>query len=219
VASGVPDLYGFRFQGRERQRAEVWKVLCERFFQRLVPEGGTVLDGGCGSGEFLNHVRAARRIGIDADPRARESLAPGIEFRQGSVLDLDGFPPASVDLFFCSNLLEHLAGKEEVGRFLDTARRVLRPGGALLVLGPNIRYTGGAYWDFWDHHTPLTERSLVEAMYLHGLRVDLCIPRFLPYTTKTRLPQHPALVRLYLAVPLAWRVLGQQFLVRGVRDP
>jgi hypothetical protein len=32
------------------------------------------------------------------------------------------------------------------------------------------------------------------------------------------LPQHPALVRLYLAVPLAWRVLGRQFLVRGVRD-
>jgi hypothetical protein len=39
------------------------------------------------------------------------------------------------------------------------------------------------------------------------------IPRFLPYTTKSRLPSGPALVRLYLKVPLAWRVLGAQAFV------
>ena len=39
-------------------------------------------------------------------------------------------------------------------------------------------------------------------------------PRFLPYTTKSALPQWPSLVRLYLRVPLAQKLLGRQmFLV------
>ncbi len=29
----------------------------------------------------------------------------------------------------------------------------------MLVLQPNIRYVGGAYWDFLDHHLPLTDRT------------------------------------------------------------
>jgi len=37
--------------------------------------------------------------------------------------------------------------------------------------------------------------------------------RFLPYTTRSPLPQHPSFVALYLAVPLAWRIFGKQFLV------
>ena len=38
------------------------------------------------------------------------------------------------------------------------------------------------------------------------------VVRFLPYTTKGRLPTDHRLVRLYLRVPLAWRLLGQQTL-------
>lgn len=216
----APDLYRFRFTEEEQRRKDgVWRVLCESYLQTFVSEGSTVLDPGCGFGEFLNHIRAGRRIGLDRDPRAKEHLQPGIEFHHASALDLEDFPESFVDLVFCSNLLEHFPSKDAVDRFFAAARRLLRPGGALLVLGPNIRYTGGAYWDFWDHYTPITDRSLVEAMYLQGLRVDLCIPRFLPYTTKSRMPAHPFLVRLYLAVPSVWRFLGQQFLVRGVRDP
>ena len=41
--------------------------------------------------------------------------------------------------------------------------------------------------------------------------------RFLPYTTKSRFPQHPLLVRAYLAFPPAWLVLGRQTLYVGRR--
>ena len=216
--SRVGDLYRFRFNEVERERkAGVWKVLCRHFFQRLVPREGTLLDVGCGFGEFLNHIEAARRIGMDLNEESREHLAPGIEFHRASALDLDRFPESSIDLIFCSNVLEHLPSKGDVDLFLAASRRILRPGAALLVLGPNIRFTGGAYWDFWDHHTPITDRSLREAMHLQGLTVDLCIPRFLPYTTREPLPQHDFLVRMYLDMPFAWRWLGKQFLVRGVR--
>ena len=46
---------------------------------------------------------------------------------------------------------------------------------------------------------------------------EALVTRFLPYTTKSRLPQHPALVRAYLAFPPAWRLLGKQTLYVGER--
>ena len=64
--------------------------------------------------------------------------------------------------------------------------------------------------DYFDHHLPLTERSLVEALGLAELTPVEVRPRFLPFTTKSRLPQHPLLVWLYLKLPLAHRLLGQQ---------
>ena len=86
----------------------------------------------------------------------------------------------------------------------------VRPGGRLLVLQPNIRFVGGAYWDFIDHHLPLTDRTLVEACESLDLEVLEVIPRFLPYTTRSALPQRPFLVRLYLAIRPAWFFFGQQ---------
>jgi SAM-dependent methyltransferase len=119
--------------------------------------------------------------------------------------------PGSVDVVFASNFFEHLPDKAAFLATLAEARRILRPGtGRLLVLQPNIRLTGGAYWDFVDHHLPLTERTLSEAAELVGLEPIEIRPRFLPYTTKSRLPQHPLLVRAYLRFPPLQWLLGKQ---------
>ena len=83
----------------------------------------------------------------------------------------------------------------------------------MIVLQPNIRLVGGSYWDFLDHKTPLTERSLEEAAQTAGLETERLITRFLPYTTKSRFPQRGWLVRGYLAFPPAWWLLGKQSLL------
>ena len=85
------------------------------------------------------------------------------------------------------------------------------------MLQPNIRYVGQRYWDFIDHHVALTDRSLVEAAELASLQTVKLIPRFLPYSTKGRLPTNPLLVRAYLRFPPAWRLLGKQTLYIGTR--
>ena len=78
-----------------------------------------------------------------------------------------------------------------------------------------MRCLHGRYWDFWDHNVAITDRSLVEALeYLDFAIVDQWA-RFLPYTTQSRYPQAPFFVKLYLRTPLAWRVMGKQFLVRA----
>jgi hypothetical protein len=88
----------------------------------------------------------------------------------------------------------------------------------VLILQPNIRLVGGSYWDFLDHKTALTEKSLTEAAETAGLATVEVVTRFLPYTTKSRWPQHPLLVRAYLAFRPAWRILGRQTLYLGRRD-
>jgi SAM-dependent methyltransferase len=209
-------IYRRRFDEADRAaKAAVWRVVVADGLQRWIPTGAAVLDVGCGYGEFLNHVRAARRIGVDINPDSRAALERGIEFHGGDVRELSFLPDASVDVVFTSNLLEHLPSKHDVELLLREARRVLRRGGHLIALGPNLRFLPGVYWDFWDHLTPITDRSLVEVLESLELRAIDVIPRWLPYTTCSALPRAPWMVKLYLRVPLLWRFLGGQFLIRA----
>jgi SAM-dependent methyltransferase len=210
-------LYAERFDRKAQVRKErVWRVLCRSFFQRYVGEGDTVLDIGAGYCEFINHIVCRRRLALDLNEEVRSYAGPGVEVLRGVSTDL-ALPDGVVDVAFASNFFEHLATKQDLLATLTEIRRVLRPGGRLLILQPNIRYVGGAYWDFFDHHLPLTERSLVEALQLAELRPIEVRPRFLPFTTKSALPQHPLLVWLYLKLPLAHRLLGGQSWVVAVK--
>jgi hypothetical protein len=80
-------------------------------------------------------------------------------------------------------------------------------------MGPNIRFVGGAYWDFWDHHLALTDISLVELLEIQKFQMERVIDRFLPYTMVNHRSAPEFLVRAYLKVPPLWKFLGKQFLV------
>lgn len=205
-------LYDARFSREERENKDaVWEVLCKGFFQRYIRDTDTVMDVGAGLGEFLRHIRCARRIAVDVSPMRGRTLPAGtIEVIAPSHRIGDHVPADSVDAVFCSNFFEHLPDKDTFLATLEAIRRVLKPGGRLLVLQPNIRVLGGQYWDFVDHHLPLTDRTLVEASLMLGFEVEEIVPRFLPYTTRSRLPQAPWLVRLYLHCRPAWWLLGGQ---------
>jgi hypothetical protein len=54
-------------------------------------------------------------------------------------------------------------------------------------------------------------------LYAAGFEILTVHARFLPYSFTGRLPSHPTLARAYLRIPLAWRILGKQFLVVAER--
>ncbi len=216
----LANLYGRRFSEAEtRSKANAWTVLCEAIFQQYVPEDGTVLDLGAGRCEFINRIRAERRIAVDLNPDTLRHAEPGVEVILTSSSDLSGVAPGSVDTVFTSNFFEHLPGKDELVNTLREVHQILRPGGPIVVMMPNIRYLPGRYWDFLDHHLPLTHLSLAEALALTGFQPTRIVPRFIPYTSKdSRIAVPQAAVRAYLALPLAWRLVGRQMLVVAQRD-
>ncbi|HEX3600065.1 MAG TPA: class I SAM-dependent methyltransferase [Lacipirellulaceae bacterium] len=209
-------IYQRRFNPQENiVRDRIWSVLVRNFFQAWIKPESVVVDLGCGFGEFLRHVNCQRRIGVDLNPQARESLSQaGIEHMQQSVFEPLPLAAESVDFVFTSNLMEHLPGKQACELMIREAHRLLKPDGHFVMMGPNIRVIRGEYWDFWDHIVPISDRSLVEALECLGFRIVNCWPRFLPYTTKSSLPKADWLVRTYLKCPWLWPIFGHQFLIR-----
>jgi SAM-dependent methyltransferase len=208
-------VYSRRFLSEEEWRHdEIWREIAA-FLQRYVPEDSRVLDLGCDRGDFIRNIRAAERWAVDLRDVSR-GLGPDIHFKAANGLELDDhFAPGSFDVVFMSNYLEHLPSTYSVIEQLQVVSRLLSPGGRVVVLQPNIRLIGSRYWDFIDHRVPLTERSLGEAGRLAGYRQEEMIVRFLPFTTKSRIPQDHRLVRLYLKFPPVWRLMGKQTLYVG----
>ncbi|MBI2214042.1 MAG: class I SAM-dependent methyltransferase [Acidobacteria bacterium] len=186
----------------------MWRVLA-KWFSRWIPRDAVVVEIAAGHCEFINEVTASRRIAIDLNPSTRNHAAAGVEVVTGDARDVTATEPHSADVVFVSNFFEHLE-REAILDTIRAAQRMLKPGGRLLILQPNIRFAARDYWMFFDHVTPIDDRALCEALQLSGFEIELSIPRFLPFTMKSRLPRSILLLELYLRMPLAWRFFGAQ---------
>jgi ubiquinone/menaquinone biosynthesis C-methylase UbiE len=214
----IKKLYAKRFSPDEKARKTVvWKTLCTYFFQKYVQPTDTVLDIGAGYCEFINNILCQQKIALDTNEETTQYAGPDVRVIQSRSSSMDTLEDASVDIAFTSNFFEHLSSKEELLLTLAEIYRVLRKSGRILILQPNIRFLFGTYWDFFDHHIPLTDRTLAEALELVGFHLVEVRPRFLPFTTKSWLPQHPWLIRLYLLFPPAQWLIGKQAWVVAVK--
>jgi SAM-dependent methyltransferase len=194
-------------------RHRTWEVLTQRWFPRFVSPQATVLEMGTGRGEFINSVRAGRRIAVDLNPDSKAWLDPEVEFHLTSVADVP-LPDGEIDVIFSSNLVEHLGSADGLAAMLTECHRLLAPEGQLITLAPNVRYVGGQFWDYLDHTLPLTHVSFVEALALADFEPTLVIPRFLPYTSAgMKAPPPKWAIDAYVRMTPAWRVLGKQFFI------
>ena len=205
--------YRRRFANIENYRNQIWSRLVPAFFQSFIPSESSLLDLGCGYGEFINHVQAKAKFAMDLNPDALARLNPDVRFFLHDCSVEWPLPPESLDTIFTSNFLEHLPSKELLSGVITNAVRCLKPTGRLICLGQNVRYLGGAYWDFWDHHVALSDRSLRELLELKGLRIAKIWKRFLPFSMSNGFRPPAAFFDLYLKLPWIWPLVGQQFLI------
>jgi SAM-dependent methyltransferase len=219
AGDSLDELYQTRFSDRDRRaKHALWREI-GAYLQRWVDPTQPAIDVAADEGYFIANVQASERWATDVRD-VSGSMPPGVQFVHASGLDLlEHVPARHFGTVFMSNYLEHLANQDQVERQLQVAAALLRDGGRVIVLQPNIRLTGPAYWDFVDHHVALTDRTLVESGNRAGLRTVQLIERFLPYTTKGRLPTNALLARWYLRIPLAWRFMGRQSLYIAERAP
>jgi hypothetical protein len=214
-------LYEYRFRRVDQgRRHEVWGAVAPMLYE-LLKRPERVLDPAAGRCEFINAVPSAERWAVDAVAYEEGVARAGTKLIVSEIMDAD-LPSAYFGGVFVSNFLEHLPSQEAVADFLERMHSCIEPGGRIAIMGPNFKYCSREYFDFADHTVILTEQGVAEHLYAAGFKIHLVHPRFLPYTFTGRLPSHPALVRAYLRFPIAWRLLGKQFLViaeRAAEEP
>lgn len=133
--------------------------------------GKRVLDVGCGKGRYLRVLRQqwpdARLHGVDVSRQMLAACPDGVEVSQGTMLDLH-YPDASFDAVYTVEALEHAVLVENALRELA---RVLRPGGALMIIDKDAAQLGRLAikpWERWFRPREiarLLERYGVHASY------------------------------------------------------
>jgi SAM-dependent methyltransferase len=144
-----------------------------RFMVADLRRGERALDLGCGDGRFTAELAGAGAVavGVEVAPAAvhrAQANHPGLDFR---LAPIDGPLPLddnSFELVWASEVIEHVA---DTARWLSEIRRVLAPGGRLLVTTPShgrLRLALGGVERFseplGDHLHLYTRRSLVAVL-------------------------------------------------------
>lgn len=168
------DASHFGLTYRVRRRLEARRMLSAA---RGLPPDARIVDVGCGDGFHLDLLRdygppGWRLEGVDLDPRAAaRARQQGLAVHLGE-LAAAPIEPSSVDLALCIQTVEHVA--DPPGLLADI-RRVLRPGGRLLIVTDNTgsldftlaksRHWGGYHFPrHWNlFHRPSLERLAAKA--------------------------------------------------------
>ena len=205
-AAAVPDYFAFesRMRGSTSDIRDRQRVYLDDFLA-----APTVLDLGCGRGEFLQllHDAGIPAKGIDLD-------ADMVAFAQGEGLDvelgdavayLDTLEDGSVGGIFAAQLVEHLPAATLV-RLLQLSAQKLRPGGVFVAetINPLSPLALRSYFADLTHAQPLVPETLELLARQSGFnRVEL---RFL--NPPENIPDVPERVREILFAPLDYALVA-----------
>ena len=198
----------------DRDRGKVWRSLCRYLAPWVDPSAG-LLDLGAGYGDFSRFSVADPKWALDMNPELiahwEDSVRPLVQ----SALDPLPLDTGSLGTVFASNFFEHFTAADGA-RVLIELRRVLKPGGRLIVVQPNFRLEPRRYFDDYTHQTVFTDEGFNGFLAASGFRVIRSEPRFTPFTMKSRWPKAEWMVDLYLHLP--FRPFAGQFLVVAEPD-
>jgi SAM-dependent methyltransferase len=137
------------------------------------------LDAGCGDGALVMTASEMgfNAIGLDARQEAVEALVrTGYRAQQGDFMALTD--DVSVDVLSLCDVLEHLPFPQEA---LARARRLVRPGGLIVISLPNMDSSSwrlmdqagsNPYWIEIEHHHNFTRASLSRLVEQAGFSVE-----------------------------------------------
>lgn len=207
-------LYQYRFKDVDVESKEaVWSEISS-YIWGIAKKPKRVLDPAAGMGEFIKTIPAEEKWVVDLEDYCQWDRVKNVKFLKGSIFDVE-LPQKYFDCIFVSNFLEHLNNVGEIQVLLNKLRESLAPNGVLIVMGPNFKYCFKEYFDFADHIIPLTDMSIKEHLISAGFNDISGVAKFLPYSFKSILPANRMLTKIYLLIPLAWKLLGKQFLIIG----
>lgn len=170
--------FAHRGHGEEFEMEVAW------ILRHLPTEATRVLDVGCGNGALFDALGPGRTTGLDycaaglTHTRAAYSTVPLM------CADATRLPVSSksFDIITAQHVIEHLEASAAACR---DWHRVLRPGGLLLLLTPNVRFIDPGVFEDETHVCLYNEHSLTERLVHAGFEiVELCslgLPWFRSY--------------------------------------
>jgi SAM-dependent methyltransferase len=143
---------------------------------RLLPQGGRVLDLGCGTGFFIESLQARlgsslEPWGLDPSPLAL-SICRNRGLRQvfpGSALDLGAVTGQTFDAIFLLDVLEHI---DDDAATLQLLKPLLRPGGVIIATVPAFQFLWSKHDDISQHKRRYTRGSLSRAFGAAGISLE-----------------------------------------------
>ena len=153
--------------------AKLTKHLVERF---IFPKGSTILEVGCGRGEFLKGFMDCGLVGhgIDLSPIA-SGYFPEVQLK---IVDLETnkipYDDGYFDIVYSKSVIEHFYYPESL---VSEMFRVLRPGGTLLALTPDWDINYRMFYCDYTHRTPFTTESLRDLLLVQQFS-DVSVKKF-----------------------------------------
>jgi SAM-dependent methyltransferase len=180
----------------------VWKVLAD-CVAPWIPLDSHVLELGAGYCDWINAVRATRKMALDRWQEFPRYAARDVEpVVADAVTGLGMLGGNTFDVVIASNFLEHFEA-DVVRSLVRDVTRILKPGGRFIVIQPNFRYAYRTYFDDYTHRSVFTDTSLGNLLRAHGFSVEVSQPKFLPYSMRGLRSSIPAwLIRAYLRSPV-----------------
>jgi 2-polyprenyl-6-hydroxyphenyl methylase/3-demethylubiquinone-9 3-methyltransferase len=180
----VKDYYERYWSADVRPHYDPGDVL-SKLIEHNVEESSRCLDVGCGAGETyaqVIHARAASYKGVDVSARAVEiARSGGLDAQVIDDAAALPFDDNTFDVAVCIEVLEHLFSPHVA---VNEIRRVLRPGGRLIVSAPNV-----AYWRLRVNLVLGVWNPLGDALAIEQPWRDPHIRFFTPVTLRRMLEQ------------------------------
>ncbi|HBH74726.1 MAG TPA: hypothetical protein DDY43_15170 [Synechococcales bacterium UBA10510] len=143
------------------------KMLKYLLFEFAGVQQGRFLDLGGGWGAY---TKIALDLGFDAISIDREPAAEGVPHH---ICDLKhGELPiesSSIDIVFSKSVIEHFY-LHEIPHLMSEILRVLKPGGALLLMTPDWESNTKSFYQVFTHVTPYTRSSLAQCLKMYGFK-------------------------------------------------
>jgi len=145
AAAAVPETFDYGHFAERFRGSEEYVKAGQQFYRPYFEGRKSVLDIGCGRGEFLEMMRESGVLarGIDLSPESVATCrAKGLDAEISDLFTyLAEIPEASLDGIFCAQVVEHLP-PERLPELVKLAARALARGGIAAIETPNPECLG-----------------------------------------------------------------------------